>query len=242
MKILGIIPARYGSSRFPGKPLININGKTMISRVYQQATKVAALNHVLVATDDERIKKEVTGFGGNVVLTSTNHKSGTDRCLEAYEKQAEKYDVVINIQGDEPFINPEQIEAVCRCFSNSNTKIATLIKKIDAEKDLFDENKVKVVINKNKQALYFSRNAIPFVKGEEKSKWLIKRNYYKHIGIYGFTTKTLKEITKIPVSSLELAEGLEQLRWLENGYSINIKETEHEAISIDCPEDLKKIL
>jgi 3-deoxy-manno-octulosonate cytidylyltransferase (CMP-KDO synthetase) len=241
MKILGIIPARFGSTRFPGKPLVDIDGKTMIQRVYEQAKSCSALTDVIVATDDERIFNEVTRFGGKVVMTSTSHQSGTDRCAEVVNKLNEKYDVIINIQGDEPFIDPKQITQLCNCFLDEKTQIATLTKSISDPTELFNENKVKVTFNTNYFAIYFSRNAIPFFRGETHENWLKKHNYFKHIGIYGYKTEILKEITLLKPSKLELAEGLEQLRWLENGYNIKIAETELEAISIDTPEDVAKL-
>jgi 3-deoxy-manno-octulosonate cytidylyltransferase (CMP-KDO synthetase) len=241
MKILGIIPARYGSTRFPGKPLIDINGKSMIQRVYEQAKSCTSLNEVVVATDDQRIFDHVKSFNGNVEMTSDKHESGTDRCAEVMEKLEEKYDVVINIQGDEPYIDPSQITQLCECFKDEKTDIATLIKKIETTEDLFNENKVKVVKNSADFAIYFSRNPIPFVKGEAKENWLAKHTYYKHIGIYGYRAEVLQNITQMPLSILEKAEGLEQLRWLENGLFIKVAETQLEAIAIDSPEDLKKI-
>ena len=241
MKILGIIPARFGSTRFPGKPLVDIDGKTMIQRVYEQAKNCSALTDVIVATDDERIFNEVIRFGGKVVMTSTLHQSGTDRCAEVVNKLTEKYDVIINIQGDEPFIDPKQITQLCNCFLDEKTQIATLTKSITDQADLFNENKVKVTFNTNYFAIYFSRNAIPFFRGETHENWLKKHNYFKHIGIYGYKIEILKEIALLKPSKLELAEGLEQLRWIENGYNIKIAETELEAISIDTPEDVAKL-
>jgi 3-deoxy-manno-octulosonate cytidylyltransferase (CMP-KDO synthetase) len=241
MKILGIIPARYGSTRFPGKPLVDIDGKTMIQRVYEQAKSCTNLTDVIVATDDERIFNEVIRFGGKVAMTANTHQSGTDRCAEVVNGLTENYDVVINIQGDEPFINPEQIKQLCNCFADSKTQIATLVKKISHSEDLFNENKVKAVLDKNNFALYFSRNPVPYFRGEPKENWLNKHAYFKHIGIYGYQIAVLKEITQLNPSSLELTEGLEQLRWLENGYNIKVAETELEAIAIDTPEDLQKI-
>lgn len=241
MKILGIIPARFGSTRFPGKPLVDIDGKTMIQRVYEQAKSCLALTDVIVATDDERIFNEIIRFGGKVVMTSTLHQSGTDRCAEVVNKLTEKYDVIINIQGDEPFIDPKQITQLCNCFLDEKTQIATLTKSITDQADLFNENKVKVTFNTNYFAIYFSRNAIPFFRGETHENWLKKHNYFKHIGIYGYKIEILKEITLLKPSKLELAEGLEQLRWIENGYNIKIAETELEAISIDTPEDVAKL-
>lgn len=241
MKILGIIPARYGSTRFPGKPLVDIKGKSMIQRVYEQAKNCNSLNDVVVATDDERIFDHITTFDGNVVMTSEKHQSGTDRCAEVIEKIDEEYDVVINIQGDEPYIDPIQITQLCNCFNETKTDIATLIKKIDSAEDLFNENKVKAVKNSNDFAIYFSRNPIPFLKGVKKESWLAQQTYYKHIGIYGYRNEVLKKITRMPLSPLEQAEGLEQLRWLENGLFIKVAETQLEAIAIDSPEDLEKI-
>lgn len=241
MKILGIIPSRYGSTRFPGKPLIDIDGKSMIQRVFEQAKKSTLLNEVVVATDDDRIFNHVKKFGGNVVMTSNKHESGTDRCAEVVEKLVEKYDVVINIQGDEPFIDPIQITQLCNCFNDEKTDIATLIKKIKSTEDLLNENKVKVVKSNADFAIYFSRNPIPFVKEEAKENWLKKHTYFKHIGIYGYRLEALQKITKMPLSVLEKAERLEQLRWLENGLHIKVAETQLEAIAIDTPEDLKKI-
>lgn len=241
MKILGIIPARYGSTRFPGKPLIDINGKSMIQRVYEQAKSCTNLNEVVVATDDQRIFDHIKSFNGNVEMTSDKHESGTDRCAEVVEKVSQTYDVVINIQGDEPYIDPTQITQLCECFKDEKTDIATLIKKIETTEDLFNENKVKVVKSSADFAIYFSRNPIPFVKGEAKENWLEKQTYYKHIGIYGYRFEVLQKVTKMPLSILEKAEGLEQLRWLENGLFIKVAETQLEAIAIDSPEDLKKI-
>jgi len=241
LKILGIIPARFGSTRFPGKPLVDINGKTMIQRVFEQAKQTALLSDVVVATDDDRIFNEVTRFGGKAVMTSPNHQSGTDRCAEVVNKLTEQYDVVINIQGDEPFIDPKQITQLCNCFLDDKTQIATLIKKITDQHDLFNENKVKVTFSTSQFAIYFSRNAIPFFRGEAPENWLKKHAYFKHIGIYGYKTEVLKKVTVLTPSTLEIAEGLEQLRWLENGYNIKVAETELEAIAIDTPDDLKKI-
>lgn len=241
MKILGIIPSRYGSTRFPGKPLIEIDGQSMVQRVYNQAKKCDELNEVVVATDDQRIFDHVADFGGKAVMTSSQHQSGTDRCNEVLAKMDNNYDVVINIQGDEPYIDPMQIQQLCECFIDPKTDIATLIKKINSIDSLFNENKVKVVINKDNVALYFSRNPVPFLKNEPKDNWLNNHVFYKHIGIYGYRTEALMQITQLPVSVLEQAEGLEQLRWLENGFVIKTAETKIEAISIDSPEDLKKL-
>ena len=244
MKFIGIIPARYASTRFPGKPLVDINGKSMIQHVYEQASKV--LEHVVVATDDKRIKNEIESFGGNVVLTSTKHRSGTDRCLEAYNKykilKQESFDVVINIQGDEPFIHPEQIKLLQQCFNDPETQIATLIKEIENNEDIFNPNKPKVVLNKSGFAIYFSRSAIPNIRNKDHSVWQKEHTFYKHIGIYAYLVEVLEIITQIPSSNLEIAESLEQLRWIENGYNIKTAITTHESISVDTPEDLANIL
>ncbi len=241
MKIIGVIPARYASTRFPGKPLVDIGGKTMIQRVYEQALK-CNLAKVVVATDDDRIAAEIIRFGGEFVMTSANHQSGTDRCAEVV-KYLPNYDVVINIQGDEPFIDPKQVSLIADCFLDPNVKLATLIKTIYTEDELFNVNIPKVVVNSNQQAIYFSRHPIPFIRGAEKNTdWLKSHQLYKHIGIYGYQITTLLELTKLAPSSLELAESLEQLRWIENGYQIQTKVTDIETIAIDTPEDLKKIV
>ena len=243
MNTIGIIPARYNSTRFPGKPLINIGGKTMIRRVYERCT--LSLNIIIVATDDKRIRKEVEGFGGHAVMTSPDHKSGTDRCAEAvtlYQKSSNKpVDVVINIQGDEPFLDPAILSHLSNSFINPEIRISTLIKKISNKNEIFDPNLPKVVIDKNGMALYFSRSPIPYVINADKSKWAGIHPFYKHSGIYAFRKEVLMEVTNLPFSSLEQAESLEQNRWLENGYRIHVEETEHESISIDIPEDLEKI-
>jgi 3-deoxy-manno-octulosonate cytidylyltransferase (CMP-KDO synthetase) len=241
MKILGIIPSRYGSTRFPGKPLVDIKGESMIQRVYNQAKKAQSLAEVIVATDDDRIINHVKNFGGKVIMTSSSHNSGTDRCAEVVNKMDKHFDVVINIQGDEPFINPKQIDQLCSCFEDNKTDIATLIKKIDSEEDLFNPNRPKVDIDNNNFAKMFSRNTIPELNNIPKEKWLEAHPFYKHIGIYGYRTAVLKKISKLPPSPLEQKERLEQLRWLENNYAIKVAITTHEAIAIDTPEDLEKI-
>jgi 3-deoxy-manno-octulosonate cytidylyltransferase (CMP-KDO synthetase) len=241
MKVLGIIPSRFASTRFPGKPLINIDGKTMIQRVYEQAKKASSLSEVVVATDDERIFEHVTSFGGNVVMTSSSHESGTDRCAEVLEGLDTNFDVVINIQGDEPFINPEQINQLCACFNDEQTDIATLIKKIDTEEELFNPNRPKVDVDQNSFAKMFSRSAIPSLVGLEKKEWLTKQAFFKHVGIYGYRSSVLKEIGQLQPTPLEIKERLEQLRWLENGYKIKVATTSFEAIAIDTPDDLEKI-
>ena len=244
MKFIGIIPARYASTRFPGKPLADMNGKPMIQRVYEQVKDV--LDSVCVATDDIRIENAVKAFGGQVVMTSDQHRSGTDRCYEAYQKIGEGYDVIVNIQGDEPFIHPEQIQTIKTCFADANTQIATLVKPFrsddDFESTLFNPNSPKVVLNKNNEAMYFSRSIITYIRGKKYTEWLPSHTFYKHIGLYAYRAQVLKEITQLPQSALELAESLEQLRWLENGYKIKVGITEQETIGIDTPEDMEKAL
>jgi len=241
MKAIGIIPSRYESTRFPGKPLVEINGKTMIQRVYEQSKKATSLTQVMVATDDHRIFNHVKSFNGEVVMTSSFHKSGTERCAEAVSKLSVNFDIVINIQGDEPFINPEQINQISSCFDDSKTDIATLIKKINSDDELFNSNRPKVEIGEDNFAKMFSRNAIPEIPSTEKKEWLSNQVFFRHIGIYGYRTDVLAKISQLPVSQLEEKEGLEQLRWLENNYAIKVAETEHVAISIDTPEDLKNL-
>jgi len=244
MQFFGIIPARYASTRFPGKPLADIQGKSMIRRVYEQALKAGIFQDVVVATDDQRILEHVDAFG-KAVLTSDQHPSGTDRCYEAAEYMSRKWkrkphDVVVNIQGDEPFIDPGQIKLLCECFDNPDTHIATLVKKIDSSKDLFNPNVVKVVTGLDGKALYFSRSAVPFCRTREKSLWLEENSYFKHIGMYAYRFNVLDDITKLQVSPLEKAESLEQLRWLENGFHIQTRITLAESHAVDTPEDLEK--
>jgi 3-deoxy-manno-octulosonate cytidylyltransferase (CMP-KDO synthetase) len=241
VSILGIIPARYSSTRFPGKPLVDIAGKSMIQRVYEQSQKCHLLNDVIVATDDDRIFDHVLAFGGKAVMTSPHHQSGTDRCAEVAEKYPD-FGVIVNIQGDEPYISPEQISKVILCFDTPGTQIATLVKKVENNEELFNPNSPKVVINKNSEAIYFSRSPLPHIRGQEQENWLQHFTYFKHIGIYGYRADILASITKLPVSSLEKAESLEQLRWIENGYHIKVAETELETFAIDTPEDLKKLI
>ena len=241
MKFIGIIPARYASTRFPGKPLADIHGKSMIQRVYEQCLK-AKLNRIVVATDDDRIFEHVQKFGGEVIMTANTHKSGTDRIAEAAKTLNLSDDtIVLNIQGDEPFIDPEDIQLLRTCFENKYTEIATLVKKIYNLETLNNPNIPKVVLGPNQQALYFSREAIPHIKGVEKENWLSKRPFFQHIGIYAFRYDILKEITVLSGSPLEQSEGLEQLRWIENGYNIHTAEINSECIAVDCPEDLKRI-
>lgn len=241
MKFIGIIPARYASTRFPAKPLAMLGGKTVIQRVYEQVAGV--LDEAVVATDDQRIYDAVESFGGKVVMTGTHHKSGTDRCYEAYTNLGVPYDVVINIQGDEPFIQPQQLEAIKACFDDSQTQIATLVKPFTPEdgiEALENPNSPKVVVNGKMQAMYFSRSVIPFMRNKEKAEWLSSHTYYKHIGLYAYRAEVLAEITSLPQSSLELAESLEQLRWLQNGYTIKVGISEIETIGIDTPADLER--
>lgn len=241
MKFIGIIPARYASTRFPAKPLAILGGKPVIQRVYEQVAGI--LDEAYVATDDERIETAVKSFGGKVVMTSINHKSGTDRCYEAYTKVGHGYDIVVNIQGDEPFIRHSQLEVVKACFEDTTTQIATLVKPFIPE-DGFDAlenvNSPKVVVNKNMNALYFSRSIIPFQRNADKEDWLKGHTYYKHIGLYAYRADVLKEITSLSQSSLEMAESLEQLRWLENGYTIKVGVSDVETIGIDTPQDLAR--
>jgi 3-deoxy-manno-octulosonate cytidylyltransferase (CMP-KDO synthetase) len=252
LKILGIIPARYASTRFPGKPLVEIQGKSMIQRVYEQASQSKALSKVVVATDDERIFCHVLSFGGNAVMTSDKHPSGTDRCFEAFEiitkkeRKAEgakyqRYNYVINIQGDEPFIQPEQIDILAECLNNK-TELATLVKQIEDEDTLFNPNTPKVIFNNHLEAIYFTRQTIPYLRGIEKEKWLNTHDYYKHIGIYAYRVDILKKITKLPMALLEKVESLEQLRWLANGFKIKIAITPYDSYGIDVPEDIEEAL
>lgn len=241
LKFIAIIPARYASTRFPGKPLAILGGKPVIQRVYEQVTGV--ISSAVVATDDERIAEVVKSFGGQVVMTSPNHKSGTDRCWEAYRKQGEEYDVVINVQGDEPFIAHSQLRAIMNCFNDENTDIATLVKPFSEEDGLSaleNPNSPKVVLDSESRAIYFSRSVIPYLRGVEPEKWLSHHTFYKHIGMYAFRRDVLGQVTSLPQSTLEKAESLEQLRWLENGYKIGVGISDVETVGIDTPEDLER--
>ena len=241
LRVIAIIPARYASTRFPAKPLAVLGGKMVVERVYEQVKK--AIDKVVVATDDERICDAVLSFGGEAIMTSSEHRSGTDRCAEAYEKLGCEADIVLNIQGDEPFIAPEQIEALIECFENEKIDIATLVKPFSTEnsiEDLDNPNSPKVVINEENEALYFSRSVIPYLRGVERSEWLKCHTFYKHIGIYAFRANILKAVTTLPQSSLEKAESLEQLRWLDSGYKIGVGVTDIETVGIDTPEDLER--
>ena len=241
LRFIAIIPARYASTRFPAKPLALLGGKPVIQRVYEQVTGV--ISSAVVATDDERIAEVVKSFGGQVVMTSPNHKSGTDRCWEAYQKLGEEYDVVINVQGDEPFIAHSQLKAIMECFEDENTDIATLVKPFvesDGLVALENPNSPKVVLDSESRAIYFSRSVIPYLRGVEPEQWLSSHTFYKHIGMYAFRSDVLGKITSLPQSTLELAESLEQLRWLENGYKIGVGISDVETVGIDTPEDLQR--
>lgn len=241
MNFIGIIPARYASTRFPAKPLAVLGGKSVIQRVYEQVS--AVFEETYVATDDERIREHVLSFGGRVVMTSVEHRSGTDRCYEAYLRIGKQYDVIVNIQGDEPFVQPSQLESLKACFDDASTQIATLVKPFmpdNGYEALENVNTPKVVLDSNRNALYFSRSIIPYQRNADKEEWLCNHTYYKHIGLYAYRVEVLKELTSLPQSSLEMAESLEQLRWLENGYTIKTGITTVETIGIDTPEDLSR--
>ena len=242
MKYIAIIPARYASTRFPGKPLTNLCGKTVIQRVYEQVKK--QMSDICVATDDTRIFEHVKSWGGNVIMTRNDHNSGTDRIEEAIEKleaQGKEYDVIVNVQGDEPFIQPDQIATLCECFNDENTQIATLgIRFTKDIETISNPNSPKIIRDNKGFAMYFSRSVIPFCRNKETKEWPEAYPYMKHIGMYAYLRNVLREITSMPQSSLEIAESLEQLRWLQNGYKIKVGETSFETIGIDTPEDLKK--
>jgi 3-deoxy-manno-octulosonate cytidylyltransferase (CMP-KDO synthetase) len=242
MKTLGVIPARYASTRFPAKPLVDIAGKIMIQRVYEQVQKASLIDSVIVATDDQRIFDAVKSFGGLVEMTSEDHKSGTDRCAEVAQRHPE-FDLVINIQGDEPFINPVQIDKVISALMDyDGVGISTLAKEIEEEEEIFNPNVVKVVFGEMQQALYFSRNPIPFVRNAEKTEWMQNATFFKHIGLYGFRQNVLLQLAHLPQGRLEQIESLEQLRWLENGYAIAVGITKEETFGIDTPDDLGKAI
>ena len=239
MKFIGIIPARYASTRFPGKPLAMLGGKLVIERVCEQVSKV--LDEVVVATDDKRIFDAVNAFGSKAVMTSANHKSGTDRIREAADIINTDADVVVNIQGDEPFIHPEQIEAVCRCFNDPSTQIATLGKPFGDDIEAIENpNSPKIAVDTKGFAMYFSRSVIPYVRGKEMSSWLTHYPFLKHLGIYAYRKDVLRQVTQLPQSSLEIAESLEQLRWLQNGFKIKVGTTDVETVGIDTPQDLER--
>lgn len=241
MKFIGIIPARYASTRFPGKPLALLGGKPVVQWVYEQVKGV--LDETYVATDHEEIYRTVEAFGGKALRTSGHHRSGTDRCYEAYQKAGKEYEVIINIQGDEPFIQASQLETLKKCFDDAHTEIATLVKPFSREdpvESLKNPNTPKVVIDGASFALYFSRSVIPYLRDVPESQWLKQGVFYKHIGIYAYTAESLKKITSLPPSALEQAESLEQLRWLENGLRIKTGISHVETLGIDTPEDLQR--
>ncbi|MDB9931976.1 3-deoxy-manno-octulosonate cytidylyltransferase [Flavobacteriales bacterium] len=251
-KVLGVIPSRYESTRFPGKPLVDIAGKSMIQRVYEQCAKANRLTKIVVATDDKRIYNHVLDFGGNAMITMDTHQSGTERCGEVVEKFEDKdefFDIVVNIQGDEPFISPDHINKVVEIlWKDDQAEIGTLAKKITTKEELFNENVVKLVMTENegdgepRDALYFSRHPIPFVRGVEENKWLDKADFYKHIGIYAFNMDDFHEIIQIEYAMLEKAESLENLRWLSHHFTIQVAEIEEDITGIDTPEDLEKVM
>lgn len=238
MKVIGIIPARYASSRFPGKPLAKLGGKYVIQRVVEQVG--AVLDDVYVATDDERIYNTVTSMGAKAVMTRSDHQSGTDRIAEALEIIGGNFDVVVNIQGDEPFIQKSQIETVVACFNDADTQIATLGKKFATLEEAKNPNSPKIILDNRSYAMYFTRALAPYIRGKEESQWIDVYPFLKHIGLYAYRTEVLCEVTKLPQSPLEIAEGLEQLRWLQNGYKIKVGLTEVETVGIDTPEDLQR--
>jgi 3-deoxy-manno-octulosonate cytidylyltransferase (CMP-KDO synthetase) len=241
MSIIGIIPARYASTRFPGKPLAIIDGKTMLQRVVEQSKKANLLSEIIVASDDGRIEAHCKEIGVNCVITNAKHPSGTDRCQEAYTLSGSKAKYIINIQGDEPFLHPEQINSLAKAC-DGNTELATQMIKCNSYDMLMDTGEVKIVLNENKEALYFSRSVIPFVKNEDQKNWHLKHDYYRHVGMYAYRADILEKISKLPVSSLEKAESLEQLRWLQNGFKIKCVETSYESHCVDTPEDIVKVL
>lgn len=240
MKILGVIPARYASTRFPGKPLADLLGRSMVERVFRQCSKSAHLSDVVVATDHREIYDHVIGFGGKASLTSPDHPSGTDRCYETLKQQNSAYDFVVNVQGDEPFIDPKQIDLLCGSL-DKNTELATLIQKITTLEQLLAPTEAKVVLNRHGEAMYFSRSPVPYVQKVPQEEWLKHTTFYRHMGLYAYRSDVLKAITQLAVSPLEKAESLEQLRWIENGYHIKTVETDaEEGMCVDTPEDLEK--
>ena len=238
MKFIGIIPARYASTRFPGKPLALLGGKPVIQHVYEKVA--AVLEAAYVATDDERIYDVVKSFGGQVVMTRTDHKSGTDRIEEAIEKIGGEWDVVVNVQGDEPFVAKSQLDTICHCFDDPTTQIATLGKPFESMEAVQNPNSPKIVVDNMGFAMYFSRSVIPYVRGKEKSSWLTHYPFLKHLGIYAYRKDGLRQITQLPQSSLEIAESLEQLRWVQNGFKIKVGTTDVETVGIDTPQDLER--
>lgn len=238
MKFIGIIPARYASTRFPGKPLALLGGKPVIQHVYEKVA--AVLEAAYVATDDEHIYDVVKSFGGQVVMTRTDHKSGTDRIEEAIEKIGGEWDVVVNVQGDEPFVAKSQLDTICHCFDDPTTQIATLGKPFESMEAVQNPNSPKIVVDNMGFAMYFSRSVIPYVRGKEKSSWLTHYPFLKHLGIYAYRKDVLRQVTQLPQSSLEIAESLEQLRWLQNGFKIKVGTTDVETVGIDTPQDLER--
>ena len=238
MKFIGIIPARYASTRFPGKPLALLGGKPVIQHVYEKVA--AVLEAAYVATDDERIYDVVKSFGGQVVMTRTDHKSGTDRIEEAIEKIGGEWDVVVNVQGDEPFVAKSQLDTICHCFDDPTTQIATLGKPFESMEAVQNPNSPKIVVDNMGFAMYFSRGVIPYVRGKEMSSWLTHYPFLKHLGIYAYRKDVLRQVTQLPQSSLEIAESLEQLRWLQNGFKIKVGTTDVETVGIDTPQDLER--
>lgn len=242
MKILGVIPSRYASSRFPGKPLAEIKGKPMIQHVYERAIQAKHLSDVIVATDDQRIFDVVKKFKGKAIMTSENCENGTDRCREVIEKHLPDFEIIINIQGDEPYVHPEQIDKLCSLFENENVELGTLAKQTHSADDILNPSRVKVVIDKSMDALYFSRSPIPFLRGRDNHEWGKHHTYYKHLGLYGYRKETLLKYNQLSPSELEKAEALEQLKWLENGYKMRVGITEYDSHAIDTPEDLEELL
>lgn len=238
MKFIGIIPARYASTRFPGKPLALLGGKPVIQHVYEKVA--AVLEAAYVATDDERIYDAVKSFGGQVVMTRTDHKSGTDRIEEAIEKIGGEWDVVVNVQGDEPFVAKSQLDTICHCFDDPTTQIATLGKPFESMEAVQNPNSPKIVVDNMGFAMYFSRSVIPYVRGKEETSWLTHYPFLKHLGIYAYRKDVLRQVTQLPQSSLEIAESLEQLRWLQNGFKIKVGTTDVETVGIDTPQDLER--
>ncbi len=241
MKVLAVIPARYASIRFPGKPLALIAGRPMIQWVWEGVSRISVISDAVVATDDTRIFDTVLGFGGRAMMTASTHRSGTDRCGEVLDRMDSDADVIVNVQGDEPRVEHTQIELLASCFDDPSVQIATLKKEITSADDLFSPNVVKVVDDLKGNAIYFSRNPIPFVRGKADDEWLQHHKFYKHIGIYAFRREVLQQVVRLPQSQLETCESLEQLRWIENGYRIAVRETDAENIGVDTPEDLAKL-
>jgi 3-deoxy-manno-octulosonate cytidylyltransferase (CMP-KDO synthetase) len=241
MSIIGIIPARYASTRFPGKPLAIIEGKTMLQRVVEQSKKASLLNEIVVATDDKRIEEHCKSLDVKCIITKAEHPSGTDRCNEAYKLSGSTAEYIINIQGDEPFLHPDQIDSLAKAC-DGKTELATQMIKCNNFELLIDTGEVKIVLNEHREALYFSRSVIPFVKNEDPKNWHLKNTYYRHVGMYAYRADILEKISKLPVSSLEKAESLEQLRWLQNGFKIKCVETSYESHCVDTPEDIEKVL